>query len=387
VNLDLQWLLIGLPVVFALGWIAARFDLRQLKRERSDNPRAYFKGLNLLLNEQQDKAIDAFIEAVQNDPDTAELHFALGNLFRRRGEFERAVRVHQHLLQRGDLKAGDHHRAQHALAQDFMKAGLFDRAESAYRALEGTAFDREARLALLSLYERSREWSRAATVAVELEKSGAGSFAARVAHYECEQAQEADAQGRGDDAQAALDRARAAAPQAARPLLMAGRRCLSADAPGQAVQAWDGLRREHPGPFLLVAVDYARAAVSANQAAAARDVLLAMLARQPAVELLQALQVLDGGPAGQDADAVTDRLRQHLAAHPSLTAADMLLAQPPATWGDDGLAALRNAVSRAAKPLQRYRCAACGFEAQHYHWQCPGCLSWDSYPTQRIDAL
>ncbi len=386
-NLELQWLLIGLPVVFALGWMAARVDLRQLKRERSDNPRAYFKGLNLLLNEQQDKAIDAFIEAVQNDPDTAELHFALGNLFRRRGEFERAVRVHQHLLQRGDLKSGDHDRAQHALAQDFMKAGLFDRAEAAYRALEGTAFDRESRLALLSLYERSREWSRAATTAAALEQSGAGSFALRVAHYECEQALEADARGHGDEAQAALDRARAAAPQAPRPMLLAGQRHFDAGAPAAALLAWDALMREHPGQFLLVAGDYARAALASGQLATARAVLGALLARQPAIELLQALRLLDDAPDGPAAATTLAQLCEHLAAHPSLSAADMLLAQPPADWGNNGLAALRNAVSRAARPLQRYRCAACGFEAQHYHWQCPGCLSWDSYPTQRIDAM
>ena len=386
-NLELQWLLIGLPVVFALGWMAARIDLRQLRRERSDNPRAYFKGLNLLLNEQQDKAIDAFIEAVQNDPDTAELHFALGNLFRRRGEFERAVRVHQHLLQRGDLKSADRDRAQHALAQDYMKAGLFDRAEAAYRALEGTVFDRESRLALLSLYERSREWSRAAAVAAALEQSGAGSFASRVAHYECEQALEADAQGRSEEAQAALDRARAAAPEAPRPMLLAGQHHFKGGAPADALQAWDAMLREHPGQFLLVASDYARAAIAGDQATAAREVLSTLLARQPAIELLQALQVLDGQPGGPGGGITLSRLRQFLAAHPSLSAADMLLAQPPATWGDEGLAGLRNAVSRAAKPLQRYRCAACGFEAQHYHWQCPGCLSWDSYPTQRIDAL
>ena len=104
---DLQWLLIGLPVAFALGWIGSRIDLRQWKREQRMQPAFYFKGLNLLLNEQPDKAIDAFIEAVQHDPDTSELHFALGNLFRRRGEFERAVRVHEHLLSRADLSAGD----------------------------------------------------------------------------------------------------------------------------------------------------------------------------------------------------------------------------------------------------------------------------------------
>jgi len=387
VNLELQWLLIGLPVVFALGWMAARFDLRQLKRERSDTPRAYFKGLNLLLNEQHDKAIDAFIEAVQNDPDTAELHFALGNLFRRRGEIERAVRVHQHLLQRGDLKAGDRDRAQHALAQDYMKAGLFDRAEAAYRSLAGTQFERESQLALLSLYERSREWPRAAAVATALEQSGAGSFGPRVAHYECEQAQEADAQGRGDDALAALDRARAAAPEAPRPLVLAGQRQARAGAHLLAMQTWEALLGEKPGAFLLVAGDYARAAIAGMHIDTARITLQHLFSQLPAVELLQSLQLLDEaqGDAGSPKTAVA--LRQHLAAHPSMTAAHMLLAQPPASWGDDGLAALRNAVSRAAQPLQRYRCAACGFEAQHYYWQCPGCLSWDSYPIQRIDAL
>ena len=91
---DLSWILLGLPLAFGLGWAASRFDLRQLRIENRQAPKAYFKGLNYLLNEQQDKAIDAFIEAVQNDPDTSELHFALGNLFRRRGEYERALLFH-----------------------------------------------------------------------------------------------------------------------------------------------------------------------------------------------------------------------------------------------------------------------------------------------------
>jgi lipopolysaccharide assembly protein B len=130
-DFDYQWFLLGLPIAFAFGWLASRFDLRQWKRDQRDSPKAYFKGLNLLLNEQQDKAIDAFIEAVQQDPDTSDLHFALGNLFRRRGEYERAVRVHQHLLARGDLNAAERDRARYAMAQDFLKAGLIDRAEAA----------------------------------------------------------------------------------------------------------------------------------------------------------------------------------------------------------------------------------------------------------------
>ena len=272
---DLQWLLIALPLAFALGWMASRFDLKQLKRERSDAPRAYFKGLNLLLNEQQDKAIDAFIEAVQNDPDTTELHFALGSLFRRRGEFERAVRVHQHLLGRSDLPGGDHDRAQRALAQDYMKAGIFDRAEEAWQALEGTPYDTDARLALLSLYERSRDWVRAAAVAQQLERAGSGSFAARIAHYECEIAEEADARGDAKLAEAALQRALAAAPHAPRPWLLIGRRRQrDGDARG-AGEAWDRLREEHPATFLLVAGEYANVALASDRAAAAHATLRA----------------------------------------------------------------------------------------------------------------
>ncbi len=392
-DFDIQWVLVAMPLAFALGWLASRFDLRQVKREARDAPRAYFKGLNLLLNEQQDKAIDAFIEAVQNDPDTAELHFALGNLFRRRGEFERAIRVHEHLLKRGDLKPTERDRAQHALAQDFMKAGLFDRAETAYLALEGTAFAGEARLALLSLYERSRDWAQALAMAQKLETAGAGSFAARLAHYECERALEADALGQHADAEAALARARTAAPAAPRPLLLSGQRQLAAGDAAAALASWDELRERHPLAFLLVAEAYARTALQAGRGPQARASLQSLLQTLPATPLLRALQVLDEGdaagegPSAQDSSSSLPLLREQLRQHPSLSTAQLLLAHDPGQWGDEGLLALRQAVARAALPLQRYRCAACGFEAQHYFWQCPGCLAWDSYPPQTIEVL
>jgi lipopolysaccharide biosynthesis regulator YciM len=380
---DVQWLLIGLPIAFALGWMGSRFDLRQLRRERTDSPRAYFKGLNLLLNEQQDQAIDAFIEAVQNDPDTMELHFALGNLFRRRGEVERAVRVHQHLLGRSDIKPEDRDRAQLALAQDYMKAGLFDRAEAAWKVLEGTTFSGQAQLALLSLYERSRDWTRAAQVARQLERDGQGSFAARIAHYECELVEEADARGDAAGAEAALQRAREAAPTAPRPALLAGARLRRQGRHAAALAAWDALRRHHPATFLLVAGDYAASALACGEAASAHESIAAALALLPATELLQALARLEA-PA---APGQLPRLLAHLQQHPTLSAAQLMLALPQREWTEPAWAAVRDAVALAAAPLQRYRCAACGFEAQHYFWQCPGCLSWDSYPTQRIDAL
>jgi lipopolysaccharide assembly protein B len=380
---DLQWLLIGLPLAFALGWLASRLDLRQLKGERDDSPRAYFKGLNLLLSEQQDQAIDAFIQAVQNDPDTTELHFALGNLFRRRGEFERAVRVHQHLIERADLKAAERDRAQLALAQDYMKAGLFDRAEAAWRALLKTPHHGDAQLALLSLYERSRDWAQAAAMARELQAEGRGDYGTRIAHHECEVAEALDAKGEHGAGGAALQRAREAAPQAARPLVLAGQRHRRAGRHAEAVAAWDELHALQPAAFLLVAPDYAASAQAAGLREPAAHKLEAALQSLPAIELLQALAPLEGATPAER----LPRLLQHLKQQPSLSAAQLLFSVPPGDWTEEARAALRDAVARAAKPLQRYRCANCGFEAQHYFWQCPGCLAWDSYPPQRIDAL
>ena len=380
-DFDLQWILVALPAAFALGWLASRFDLRQLRREPQDAPRAYFKGLNLLLNEQQDKAIDAFIEAAQNDPHATELHFGLGNLFRRRGEFERAVRVHQHLLARGDLKTADRDRAQHELAQDFLKAGLFDRAEAAYRALEGTPYAAEARLALLALAERSRDWRGAAEVAARIEEAGGGSFATRIAHYWCELAEQADARGHPDEADAALARAMAAAPQAARPLVLAGQRRARAGDTAGALRDWNELRLRHPASFSLVSADFAAAARAAGQAAEAAQALVQHLASHPGLEVLRALESLGG-----DAPAVrAHRLLVQAQRQPTLSAAQALLELPRELLDEAALQAAREAIARAARPLQRYRCAACGFEAQRWFWQCPGCLSWDSFPPQRLE--
>jgi lipopolysaccharide assembly protein B len=382
-DFDLQWLLLGLPLTFALGWLASRFDLRQWRREQKDSPKAYYKGLNLLLNEQQDKAIDAFIEAVQQDPDTSDLHFALGNLFRRRGEYERAVRVHEHLLHRADLPRTERDRAQHALAQDFMKAGLFDRAEEAYKALDGTAFDTEARLALLTLHERSRDWRAAAEVAQKLEQRGTGSFASRISHYWCEIALEADAKHQTDEADAALKRAREAAPQAARPLVLAGQRALRRAEHAEVLALWGVLLVAHPAAFNLVAREYAQCAVASGDGPAALARLQELYQRAPTLDLLEAIALLDADPARQ-----RDRLLAHLREHPSLSAAQGLLGQhTDGAFNESETKALRDAVGRAAQPLRRYRCAACGFEALHYFWQCPGCSSWDSYPPQRLEDL
>jgi lipopolysaccharide biosynthesis regulator YciM len=386
-ELDLIWILIGLPVAFGMGWLASRLDLRQLRIDNRQAPRAYFKGLNFLLNEQQDKAIDAFIEAVQSDPDTSELHFALGNLFRRRGEYERAVRVHEHLLSRGDLSAADRQRAQNALAKDFLKAGVLDRAEDALRKLEGTSFEGQARLARLAIYERSREWPQARAVAEQLERSGEVNFAARLAHYLCEQARELITQGDQAGAAKLLLEAISQAPEAARARLLLGQLQLSM---GQAAQALATLTHLFEAPALaapLAAASLARAALAAQASEQGLEILQAHYALSPCIDVMQAivsLQTEQDSPEG--AQTARQRYIEHLKLQPSLIAASRWLAGETSLSQEDH-AAVQKALEQAARPLARYRCAACGFEAKEHFWHCPGCQAWDSYPARRIEEL
>lgn len=385
-ELDLKWILLGLPTAFALGWVASRLDLRQMRMANRQAPRAYFKGLNFLLNEQQDQAIDAFIEAVQNDPDTSELHFALGNLFRRRGEYDRAVRVHEHLLSRADLANNDRQRAQHGLALDYLKAGLLDRAEEALRKLEGTTYEGQARLARMAIYERSREWPEAADMARLLNTSGEADFGARLAHYQCELARESVAKGDLDHALDVLKPILQSHPNAARPRILMGQLLLNQ---GQAQQAYATLavlfeRNDPTAP--LAADSLVKSAMACDMCLAAKALLQAHYQQQPSIDVLDAMAALDGKHASQELQAQTmQRYLDHLQNHLSLAAASRWLAGAPT--GAALPVPVQKTLEHATKPLARYRCAACGFEAKEHFWHCPGCQAWDSYPPRRIEEL
>ena len=376
-DFDLSWVLWGLPIAFVLGWLASRLDLRQLRVENRQAPKAYFRGLNFLLNEQQDQAIDAFIEAVQNDPDTSELHFALGNLFRRRGEYERAVRVHEHLLSRGDLSRADRQRAQHALALDYLKAGLLDRAEEALRKLEGTAFESEALLALLAIYERTRDWVQASEIASKLDASGHGDFSGRRAHYLCEQAMNSPPA----QAEQSLREAMKIAPAAARPgIELAALQRRAGDSAG-AFKTLSRLAHAAPGAIPLVARPLAEAATASDLQVQALEILQTSYELSPSLDVLEGIVALEGDPALARGWYV-----RHLEREPSLVAASRWLAGEKLEH-EQFHSRVQSALDHAVKPLTRYRCAACGFEAKQHFWQCPGCQAWDSYPARRVEEL
>ncbi|OUM03439.1 lipopolysaccharide assembly protein LapB [Variovorax sp. JS1663] len=393
-DFDFSWLLLGLPLAFVLGWLASRFDLRQLRIENRQAPKAYFRGLNFLLNEQQDQAIDAFIEAVQNDPDTQELHFALGNLFRRRGEYQRAVRVHEHLLGRGDLSRADRDRAQHALAQDFLRAGLLDRAEAALQKLEGTRYENEARLALLAIYERSREWAQAAAVAQKLDETEQASYSVRRAHHLCEQAAEQVTAGDVAGAEQLLAQATALAPQAPRPAIdTAALKLRNGDSAG-AYETLAALCDTAPLALPLYAAMLQQAAVASQRGGEALLTLQRRYAESPSIDVLEAIMALGGTPMMPE-DAVTeeagapeprDGYIAHLSHQPSLVAASRWLAGEHFAH-EQYRQPVQRALDQATRPLMRYRCAACGFEAHQHFWHCPGCQAWDSYPPRRVEEL
>ncbi len=204
-----ELLLLLLPVAAASGWLAAR---RSTRKDSGDcvgeTGPVYFRGLNHLLNEEPDKAIDAFVEMLEVDSDTVETHLALGNLFRRRGEVERAIRIHQNLIARPALTREQRAQALLELGQDYMRAGLFDRAENLFRELKDTKLHvRQALNHLLVIYEKEKDWLSCLDVADQLESITGDERALQKSHYHCELALAARTEGRDTDAAAHLKRA------------------------------------------------------------------------------------------------------------------------------------------------------------------------------------
>ena len=331
------WWLLGVPLFFTLGWMAARVDIRQLLSESRSLPNGYFKGLNFLLNEQPDKAIDAFIEIVRLDPESVELHFALGNLFRRRGETERAIRVHQNLLARPDLPLEQKTKARFELGQDYLKAGLLDRAEETFTVLLSGPYEAQARRALLEIYQREKEWARAIDAAHALQEAGAGGRQKEIAQFYCEIAQDELVHTNAEAALAMLDKALATDRHNVRATILSGDVHQANGDTEKAVLTWRRVEQQSVPHVALVAQ-----------------------------------RLMDGYRT------------------PTLLGLDKLLDArmidaPPEVRPE--LAIVKNLVHGYAQKLARYQCSHCGFKARQFYWHCPGCSRWETYPPRRTEEL
>ncbi|MFL6571697.1 MAG: lipopolysaccharide assembly protein LapB [Burkholderiales bacterium] len=378
------WWLLGFPLFFGLGWIAARIDIRQIVSESRALPSSYFKGLNFLLNEQPDKAIEAFIEVVKVDPETIELHFALGSLFRRRGEYDRAIRMHQNLLERPGLGADQKLIALAELGQDYLKAGILDRAEEAFRKLENSPQAAAARRHLLQIYEQEKDWDRAIEMTKLVQPDPRD-----LAQYYCELAAAESAESRPDAARRHLEAALDANRKCVRASLLLGDLEKTQGNLDQAMEHWKRVESQNPAYLALVAQRLLDAYREAGRAEEGLTLLTGYLERYPSLDLLDTVfqQTLEAKGPEQAYALVRDELKRN----PTLLGLDRLLeAQIIAAGSPDkrrDLELVRSLVHGHTRRLARYRCETCGFKARQFHWRCPACGGWETYPPRRTEEF
>lgn len=390
-EIELWWLLV-LPVFFALGWGAARIDLNQLLKESRTLPRSYFTGLNFLLNEQPDKAIEAFLEAARLDPETVELHFALGSLFRRRGETDRAIRVHKHLIDRDvSLSQLSDEQRLHALSelgQDYLKAGLLDRAEEIFLKLRGTLRDEEALRNLLEIYQQEKEWAKAIDIAAQMPGHAEHLWQKEIAEFHCELAASHLINSRYDEARPHLEAALAENRRCVRATLLLGDLEQKVGAGGTALQIWQGIEQQNPVFLSLVAEKMMAVYRELGREAQGIELLRGYLERYASIDLLEYVfqaELAVRGPEGAYV-LVRDELRrnQTLLGLEKLLEAQVLLS--PADRRAD-LELVKNLIHNHTRRVARYRCNDCGFKARQFHWRCPACGGWETFPPKRTEEF
>lgn len=372
--LELLWLL--LPVAAASGWWAAA---RSLERKETP-PNDVFRGLNYLLDEKPDRAIEVFGRMVEADPDAVDIQLTLGSLFRRRGEVDRALHIHSELLRRAQLTDSQRGRARLELGEDYLRAGLFDRAEQLFtELLELPDYRSRALVRLLSIYEQEREWQRALDACDEVERATGTPMRIVAAHYCCELAEEAVRASDRATARNWLDRALVHDERCARAAILRGRLELSEDDPASALAAYTRVVRRAP-EYLPEVLEPLQRCYRQLHRQADWVTLLRGLVNQYHVgsvtgALAQALREREGP------EAALVFLEAEVAQHPSTeglrTLIDLrLAAEQPARAGDLELL-LR--IGRQVTDLgPRYRCDNCGFVGRTLHWSCPGCKRWNT---------
>ncbi|RTL50426.1 MAG: lipopolysaccharide assembly protein LapB [Rhodocyclaceae bacterium] len=386
-EIDLWWLL-ALPAFFALGWIAARIDIKHLVRESRALPRSYFRGLNFLLNEQPDQAIEAFLEAARLDTETLELHFALGSLFRRRGEMDRAIRVHQNLVDREGLSDEQRLHALSELGQDYLKAGLLDRAEDIFLKLRGTARNEEALKFLLEIYQQEKEWAKAIAMAESLPGHSEHLWQKEIAEFHCELASSDLLNGRTAEALQQIRKALDANRKCVRANILEGDVALQQGDNETAIEAWKRVESQSPIYIALVAEKLMEAHRKLGRPEQGLQLLRGYLERHSSLDLLDVVVRAEQEQGG--VEAAYTLVRDELRRNPTLLGLDKLLESqimlaPPERRAD--LELIKNLIHGHTRRVARYCCDSCGFKARQFYWRCPGCGGWETYPPRRTEEF
>ncbi|HSJ49439.1 MAG TPA: lipopolysaccharide assembly protein LapB [Gammaproteobacteria bacterium] len=377
---ELLWLL--LPVAAFSGWWAAR---RSERRRRDclhpELSSGYFQGLNYLLNEQPDKAIEVFIRMLEVNSETVETHLALGNLFRRRGEVDRAIHIHQNLIARPTLSARQRSHALLELGQDYMRAGLLDRAENLFGELvEDPDHSHAALQQLLVIYQQEKDWDKAIQTARRLATTNGRDLNPMIAQFYCERAEEA--MGHGDEAEARqmLKRALAQDRDCVRASLLQGELAREAGDCKAAIRAYRRVENQDIDFLPEVIRPLGECYQSLGKADDLQHWLETVLHQYGGVSPVLALADLIVKTRGEAAgiEFITEQQRRR----PSLRGLSRLISmnlsgveEGPAR---DNLLILKGLTDRLLTDKPVYRCHACGFNGKTLHWQCPGCKEWNT---------
>ena len=368
-----------LPIAAFSGWVLGRRRSERKSGARvSELSTSYFRGLNYLLNEQQDKAIEVFLKLADINRDTVETHLALGNLFRRRGEVDRAIRVHQNLIARPSLSQEEKTVALLELGEDYMRAGLLDRAETLFADL--VAMDALAPSALkhlIAIYQHERDWDKAIEHAQRLERATGESQAAVIAQFHCELADHARAQGVRDDARTHVADAFAVEPTCVRASMILGHIEAASGDLDAAIRAFErvaDLDIDYIPEILSPLLDcYARA----QRMQRAEEFLFDITERYHGVSPVLALAKLYATTRGEV--AAVEFLNRVLRQRPSVRALMALIdvnLHIASGEARENFLTLRDLTRQLVEGKAMYRCNRCGFGAKAHHWQCPSCKSW-----------
>lgn len=375
---NLLWLL--LPLAACSGWYVARREYRKTSAPAQPQfPLEYLKGVNYLLNEQPDKAIDVFVGMLQVDNETVEIPLALGNLFRRRGEVDRAIRIHQSLIVRENLKTEHRLMALLELAQDYIGAGLLDRAESlCLEILDLDARNIQALGILLDVYQQEKEWFRAIEIARKLEESTGESHTSTIAQFYCELAEVARGQQDLAQTRRMLGRALEQDSGCARAMILQGNLACEAGLTEKAMAAYQQLAEKAPQYLTEVLPAMTRCYGEAGKRRELLDYLRSLLSSHHEIDLV--LTVVRLVEEYEGLEAAMDFLSHQTTRHPSIRGAEYLVSL--ALRVDERCSArLRPIDTLLNKILEKkptYRCTNCGFDAVALHWCCPSCRRWTS---------
>ncbi|ASJ75194.1 tetratricopeptide repeat protein [Granulosicoccus antarcticus] len=378
---DLLWLL--LPVAAVAGWFAAKRSDAKRPDAFWDYTNNFHQGLNVLLSEQQGKALELFDDLSGTSRDTADTHIALGNLYRRRGEVERAILLHQSVIDKVALPEDIRETARFELARDYGSAGLLDRSEHVLHELLGSEHRRgDAYDSLLQLHEQEQDWEQAIAVAIEFEKNTGNNARARIAHYYCERAVLAQKQQQTASAAEFLEKARRHHPQCARALMMQASMALEAGDHDLSLTLYGQVESLRPELMPEIIDSRFAALKAANQPLQLLAFVKRIHEQKNAYSVIRSTRAVIAELHSSEA---ADRFfKDQILKRPSLKGLrdwvhDQVALSKPGER--DKVQVICGLLDQVVEDKPAYRCNSCGFQGNVMHWRCPSCGQWDSVST------